>query len=502
MTWPFTRREITASTLLAERTSGRMSRGYVNREQALRHSAVWACLRLRADLISTMPVDVFKRMNGVQVEQTKPAVMVAPDGKRMRWDEFVYATQFDLDSAGNTVGVITAINALGKPDRIELVNINDVTFKGTGNRVTSYKVGQREYPPEQIWHERQYVISGVPVGLSPIAYAALSLQAGIAAKEFAANWFLNSTLPSGHLKNTAKVLKREEAQRVKDSFKAAVQAGDIWASGSDWEFNLVTAKASESQFLETQAATAADICRYLGVPGDMIDVETATGSITYANVTQRNLQLLILNLGPAIVRREQAFSVDMLPAPRYVKFNTSALLRMDPKARLEAHKLAIDSRIYPPSRALDLENMAPLTAEEVAEFAVLFPAKSAQPEQPVMKARDEQHFHMDLPPVTMNVNTPDIDLPDVVVHQAPAPDVHVDVHVPRAAGPEIRVETPTPAAAPEVHIDVHVPEQPAPDVKVEVTNDVKPTDVVLPKRRRKVVHDNQGRVAETIEEDL
>lgn len=380
MTWPFSQRGITASELLEERTllrSGSSAR--VSRDQALRNSAAWACLRLRADLISTMPVDVYRRMNGVQVEQSKPPVMITPGGKEVRWMQHMYSTQVDLDSVGNTVGVITAIDGLGLPARIELANMDEVTFIGKGSKITKYRIGSTEYDPPQIWHEKQFTVSGVPVGLSPIAYAALTLQTSLSAQQFAHDWFTNSTTPGGHLKNTAKVLKRPEAARVKESFKSAISTGDLWVSGNDWEYNTLAAKASESQFLETQKASVADICRYLGVPGDMIDAETATGAITYANVTQRNLQLLIMNIGPAIARREEAISAGMLPQPRYIKLNTSALLRMDIKSRYDAHKVAIDARIYPPSRALDMENMAPLTPEEKAEFAELFPAKSTTP---------------------------------------------------------------------------------------------------------------------------
>jgi len=368
----------TAEQLLADRTGRRLGYGPVARDQALTHSAVWACLRLRADLISTMPVDIFRRVNGVQVEVPKPPVFVKPGGSRMRWMEWMYATQVDLDSFGNTFGIITVRDGTGLPAVIELVAASSVTIRCKDN-VWTYVIKGVEYSERDIWHERQFSVAGMPVGLSPIAHAAMSIRGYLSAQEFAQDWFSNSTIPSGHLKNTARTLNRKQSLKAKQSFKAAVSSGDVWVSGNDWEYNMLAAKASESGFLESMKASIPDVCRFLGVPGDMIDAETSTGSITYANITQRNLQLLIINIGPAVARREDAFTADLLPQPRYAKLNANALLRMDLKSRYDSYKVAIDSRFMTPNEARDNENLPPLTPEQEAEIGRLFPAKGVPP---------------------------------------------------------------------------------------------------------------------------
>ena len=365
-----------SSTLLAERTAARTgsSTARVSRSDALTHSVAWACVRLRADLISTMPVDIFRRVAGVQMEQAKPPIFITPDGQ-VDWVEWCYSTQVDLDSVGNAIGIITARDGMGLPSVIELADINEVTFKGKGSRLARVRVGQTWYEPEQVWHEKQFTLSGSPIGLSPIAHAARSIGGYLSAAQFAADWFGNSTVPGGHLKNTAKRLNKAESAAAKESFKATVAAGDIWVSGNDWEYSMLSAKASESAFLERMQYSDAEVCRFLGVPGDMVDVETSTGSVTYANVTQRNLQLLIMNIGPAIVRRETAWSRRLLPNPRYAKLNRGALLEMDLKSRYEAHGTAIDKRFLAPSEVRELENRPPFTAEQEAEFARLFAPK-------------------------------------------------------------------------------------------------------------------------------
>lgn len=383
MSWPFNSRGLTATELVAERTGRRVGRGgSVHRSKALRHSAVWACLVLRADLISTMPVDVFRRIGGIQVQQTKPPVMINPSGARTSWIEWVYGTQFDLDSVGNTLGIITARDGLGLPAVIELQNIDEVTFFGKGTQLTTIRVGSAEYTPDQVWHEKQYTLAGVPIGLSPIAHAAMSIQGYTSAQEFALDWFSNASVPGGHLKNNARVLNPKQAAATKEDFKATVQSGDVWVSGKDWEYSMLSAKASESAFLEQIDASVIEVCRFLGVPGDMIDAPVKGSSVTYANITQRNLQLLIMKIGPAITRREDAWSRGLLPQPRYAKLLPDALLRMDLKSRYEAYRVGVEGRWMPPSRILELENQPPLTPEEEAEFARLFPNKSTAPALP------------------------------------------------------------------------------------------------------------------------
>jgi HK97 family phage portal protein len=224
-----------------------------------------------------------------------------------------------------------------------------------------------------VWHEKQFTVSGSPLGLSPIAYAAMTLQNSLSAMEFAAEWFGNNATPGQHLKNKAKTLKRDESRKIADMYRDTVKAGDVFVTGNDWELSLLSAKASEAAFLDQTNATDRDVCRYLGVPGDMIDVSADGSAITYANITQRNLQFLIMNLGPAIARREEHYSARLLPAPRYMKMNTNALLRMDLRSRYEAYKIGIDGRWLTPSRVQDRENEPPFTAAELAELDRHFP---------------------------------------------------------------------------------------------------------------------------------
>lgn len=344
---------------------------YVSSDQALKNSVVWACLRLRADLISTSPIDCYRDLDGRAIDIKSPAVLIAPGGASVNILEWMYSTQMDLDRFGNCFGIITARDGLGLPARIELVPAEMVTVKATGSTITSFRIGQTTYEPRDIWHEKQFTVSGVPVGLSPIANAALALSVSMSAQEFAADWFAGSAVPAAHFKNVEQKIDSKEADTIKARFKSSVSNGDVLVTGSDWTYEMMGAKASESSFIEAQTLAASDLCRYFGAPGDLVDVVISGSAVTYASITQRNLQLLIMNIGPAVTRREVALST-LLPSPRYVKINTDAVvLRMDPKARAELNGLLLSTKQRTPSEVREKDDLPPFTPEQIAEIAAL-----------------------------------------------------------------------------------------------------------------------------------
>lgn len=347
----------------------------VTNETALRHSAVWACLRLRANLVSTMPVDLYRRVAGVQVEVPKPPVLINPGGERVDMQEWLYSSQFDLDRSGNTVGLITARDGLGLPARIELQPIADVAVR-VRDGVLKYRIGGVDYDPPEVWHEKQYTVAGLPVGLSPVAYAAWSIGEYLSIQEFALDWFGNGAVPAAQLRNKSKTITDPQAATVKERFKAAVAGRDIFVTGSDWEYQMIQAEQAGSSWIEAKNFGIADIARFFDCPGDLIDAAVSTGNITYASITQRNLQFLIMHLGPAVARRENALS-KLTSRPRFVKLNTDALLRMDPKTRADTLKVRLDSRTLTPTEARALEDLPPLTEADMAEFDRVYgPPKS------------------------------------------------------------------------------------------------------------------------------
>jgi HK97 family phage portal protein len=372
----------TADQLIPSRMGGRRGTVTVNNETALRHSAVWACLRLRANLVSTMPVDLYRRVHGHQVEMPKPAVLVNPGGDRVGIREWMYSTQFDLDRAGNCFGLITARDGRNNPARIDLLPLGDVSVIVKGGEVTGYRVSGEVLSPDKVWHEKQYTVAGLHVGLSPVAYAAWSIGEYLSIQDFALDWFGNSTVPAAQLKNTVKTMTSAEAAEHKDRFQASVHSGQPWVTGMDWEYNPLTVANEATQWIEGKQFGIGDIARFFDCPGDLIDAIVTGGNITYANVTQRNLQFLIMHLQPALTRREDALTT-LTPRPQFVKLNTDVLLRMDPATRAATISTQIADRTLTNTEARELEDRAPLTEAQLAEFDRIYGSPAAKAPQPV-----------------------------------------------------------------------------------------------------------------------
>jgi HK97 family phage portal protein len=324
-----------------------------------------------------MPVGCYRTLgsDGLEVSSPVPPVLIEPgshgDGQPISIDEWLYMTQSDLDSVGNTFGIITAKDGAGKPAQIQPVQAEDVTISVRGGKLDHYKIGRESYAPAEIWHERQFPVSGSPVGLSPIAYAAASIGGYLSAQQFALDWFAGGATPSAILKNGKRVLDPKEARETKQRFMATVGNGEPFVTGMDWDYQMLGVKATESAFLEEMRYSLTDVTRFFGVPADIIDAPQESGSITYANITQRNLQLLIVNIGPAVMRRERALS-RLLPNPRRVRLDADSILRMDPQTRQAVLASKVTSKIWTVDEARATENLLPYTAEQIAQNKNIF----------------------------------------------------------------------------------------------------------------------------------
>lgn len=360
------------SDLIPRRASGGRGMPYIDQDNARRISAVWAALRLRADLMSTIPVRAYRTFQGMQVESNLPPWMADPE-----FIEWRYSSQTELDSTGNAIGPILSRDGMGLPNRVKIAPTAQCSLLYRDGELTHYRICGQVYAKADVWHEKQYTVPGLDVGLSPVAYSAFTLGQYKSVQDFATQWFLSGNGPRASLKNAEKTLSTKEAAIVKEAWRASQTMGEPFVHGSDWEYTLINAQSASNDWIESQRLSNVDIARFFGVPSDLLDAAISGQNVTYANMSQRNLQFMIMHLTPAIVRREAAFS-QLLPRPRYVELDAdAALLRMDPKTRAEVMKLLIEARLICPNEGRAMENRLPYTDDQIKEFELLGLNKTA-----------------------------------------------------------------------------------------------------------------------------
>jgi len=336
------------------RTAGQV----VTTESALRLSTVWACVRLRAELLSTLLLGVYRNVGGRPVPAPTPKVLVAPGGDQVDIVDWLHMSQVSLDLRGNAFGLVVDRDGLGYPRQIELQNPDAVAPWVDADGKRRYRVGGKVYPASEVWHERAYVFPGRTLGLSPIAFAAVSMGVAIAAEQFGANWFADGAHPSAILTTTGDV-KQGSAQIVKDRFLNAIRGKrEPVVLGNDVKYQAIQVAPNESQFLDTQKWSVPQICRLFGVPPELVGGE-AGNSLTYANVEQRGLDFLTYGFGPTLARRQTALT-RLTPRPQYVRFNAGALLRTDLKARYDSYRLGLEAGFLGEDEVRALEERGPL----------------------------------------------------------------------------------------------------------------------------------------------
>ncbi|MFI6819258.1 phage portal protein [Nonomuraea sp. NPDC050328] len=346
-------------------------------EASLQKVAIWASVTLLAGTASMLPVDVLSGEGADKRERPKPRWLLDPAGDGNGLEDWTWQLFYSWLLRGNGFGLIGERDPrLGTPTQIVLQHPDEVAAWRDRDGKPRYRIRGQEVPQGQMWHKRVYPVPGQLRGLSPIEHQALTIGVGIAALRFGAQWFEQGAHPTGILSND-KNLDQTQATTAKQRFLAAIQGRrEPVVLGSGWKYEAIQIAPEDSQFLETNQFTAAECCRIFGAGlAEVLGYETG-GALTYQNIEQRNLQLLIYALDPWLTRLERALT-ELLPRPQYVKINRAALLRTDLLTRYRAHQLMIRNRFGTPDEARELEDKPPLTDEQVQQLLTLPPTGSA-----------------------------------------------------------------------------------------------------------------------------
>jgi HK97 family phage portal protein len=185
------------------------------------------------------------------------------------------------------------------------------------------------------------------------------MRLGLAAERYGAAYFGDALVPSAVLESDQDI-KRESAQRLKAEYTALLRRRrrDIAVLGSGAKLRAIAISPDESQFIQTQKFNVSTICRFYGVPPEMMAGETA-GHEAYTSPEMRGTDFLTFTLRPWLYRIERAVST-LLPSTQKARFNAGGMVRATLLDRYTAHKLGIEAGWLLRSEVRELEDRPPV----------------------------------------------------------------------------------------------------------------------------------------------
>jgi HK97 family phage portal protein len=347
------REALTLEQLLQEEGRPAAAGEPVTVETALRLSTVWGCVRLLADSVSTLPLHVYRGDDRDPIPT--PPLLQRPSADFPELADWLWAVMASVLLRGNAWGVITARAGAGLlPAQVDLVHPDRVAVVTNGDGTQTIRIGGEEMDRADLFHVKAYPFPGSMLGLSPIAYAREAIGLGLGAEKYGAKFFGDGATPQGVLTSdhrigpdAAEALQARWEQRHKGRRRIAVL-------GDGAKFQAITIAPEEAQFIATQKFSVSTICRFYGVPPEMMAGETA-GHEAYTSPEMRGVDFLTFTLRPWLLRVERAVS-GLLPRTQRARFNAGGFVRATLLDRYQAHKLGIEAGWLTRNEARELED--------------------------------------------------------------------------------------------------------------------------------------------------
>lgn len=348
----------------------------VNPSTALQLSVVFACVRLIAETISTLPLIVYRRKNGGGREVAADLVLYGLLHDQPNADQT--ATEFwemiviRLALRGNAyvhkiydvTGALTALVPLS-PNRM-----------GTPYRVASGAVvypynhpvhGPLTYTDAEVWHIRGFGGEDDSLlGMSVVQYGAMSMGAATSAERAASKLYGNDMRPA-FVTIIKEFLNKGQRAQMKEAIAdgiggSAEQGGRFRLLEGGPEFKQLALSPEDAQLLESRNFSVEDLCRWFGVPPSMIGHGTAVSNWGTGR-EQQNLGFLQYVLRPYLKRLEQGIMKALIrPEERrriYAEFSVEGLLRADSAGRAAYYATMVQNAIMKPAECRELENLPP-----------------------------------------------------------------------------------------------------------------------------------------------
>ena len=365
----------TYSFFFGSTTSGKT----VNEKTAMQTTAVYACVRILAETIASLPVHTYKHTeNGKEKAIEHPIYNLLADEPNSEMTSFVFRetlmshlllwgnayAQIIRDGRGNVIGLYPLLPNKMTVNRSSNGEIYYIYSRYSDENPNIESYGDVYLQSHDVLHIPGLGFDGL-VGYSPIAMAKNAVGMSIACEEYGASFFANGANPGGVLEHPGVV---KDPARVRESWNSVYQgtgnAHKVAVLEEGMKFQSIGIPPEQAQFLETRKFQINEIARLFRIPPHMVgDLEKSS----FSNIEQQSLEFVKYTLDPWVIRWEQAMKKALLlPSEKkdyFIKFNVDGLLRGDYQSRMNGYATGRQNGWLSSNDIRELENLNKISEE-------------------------------------------------------------------------------------------------------------------------------------------
>lgn len=365
------------SFLFGRTTSGKP----VNERTAMQTTAVYACVRILAEAVASLPLHVYEYQDdgGKKLVHDHPLYYLLHDEPNPEMTSFVFRetlmshlliwgnayAQIIRDGAGRVLGLYPLLPDKMDVQRDDRGNIYYVYSRNSDENPMFKEYGDIRLKAEEVLHIPGLGFDGL-IGYSPIAMAKNAVGMTLACEEYGASFFANGANPGGVLEHPG-VLK--DPSKVRESWNSVYRgvnnAHKIAVLEEGMKYQQIGIPPEEAQFLETRKFQINEIARLYRIPPHMIgDLDKSS----FSNIEQQSLEFVKYTLDPWVIRWEQSLQRSLLlPGEKgkyFIKLNVDGLLRGDYQSRMNGYAVGRQNGWFSANDIREMENMNPIPDEQ------------------------------------------------------------------------------------------------------------------------------------------
>ena len=316
----------------------------VTQEDSLKIGTVYACVRLIADSISTLPVDTYIRVDGDRRPyRPRPEWVDMPEIGVSRTDHFQQVLVSMLLNGNSFTRIIRDGQGIAG---LSVLNPLKVEVKRDESRRIIY-VYDNKYTIEHgdMIHLSELRLPGDLRGRSRIELIKENLGLSKALEEFAARFFGQGSHTSGIIEFPGN-LTREQAKSLVDGFeeghkglRRSHRPGILFGGA---KYTTTSVAPDDSQFLQSRQFAVEEILRAFRVPPSMAGV-IQSGAQAYASVEMNGIHFVMHTLRPYVTKIEGGYSNKLLVNGAFMKFNLDGLMRGDFGSRVAGYSSGLQA---------------------------------------------------------------------------------------------------------------------------------------------------------------